>query len=264
MGTNYIIDIINAKKKVTFIHDENIDWIYKIKDVFPKFDYYMCVSNSCKKILEEKYSYTKGKTVICRNIVDKEKVVKLSEVKCKEIFNPNIINFLTIGRLEYQKGYDLLLDVAEKLKQKNINFKWYIIGGGSLKSELELDIERRNLNDKVILCGIQKNPYNYLKECDYYVQTSRHEGYGIAIAEARILKKIVISTDIECVREQINNGENGILCKFEADDFLEKIIHLIKDKEYRLELQKKINNQEFNDNNDMDAFLRNVCKRKEG
>jgi CDP-glycerol glycerophosphotransferase len=61
------------------------------------------------------------------------------------------------------------------------------------------------------------NPYNLLARCDYFVLSSLHEGFGLVIAEADILGKPVISTDIEGPRTfmkknggtLVENSENG-------------------------------------------------------
>ena len=45
-----------------------------------------------------------------------------------------------------------------------------------------------NLNNNIILLGNKNNPYPFFKDCDIYVQPSRHEGYCITLAEARIFK----------------------------------------------------------------------------
>ena len=62
-----------------------------------------------------------------------------------------------------------------------------------------------------------------------YVQTSRHEGFGFAIAEALILGKVVLSTDIECVREQIDDSINGYIEKMDVRFFADRIISIFSD-----------------------------------
>ena len=61
-------------------------------------------------------------------------------------------------------------------KENNINFKWYVLGKGPLKEEIEADIKKNNLENDFILLGVTPNPYAYIRDCDIYVQPSRHEG----------------------------------------------------------------------------------------
>jgi len=70
----------------------------------------------------------------------------------------------------------------------------------------------------LVLLGQQLNPYPYLKMCDIYFQPSRHEGYGIAVAEARAFCKPIVSTNFAGAQEQLINNETGIIteCTIES------------------------------------------------
>ena len=167
----------------------------------------------------------------------------------------NCFKLLTVGRLEYQKGYDLLLEVAKLLKDAAIEFKWYIIGTGSLYENISKEIRVRELSNNVILLGMKENPYPYFLKCDIYVQPSRHEGYGIAIAEARILEKPIIVTNLDCVREQIKDSENGLLCEFDKIDFYNKIKLLINDENLKNKLIENLKRANKEWDNDIKKLL---------
>lgn len=101
---------------------------------------------------------------------------------------------MSIGRLAYQKGFDLGIEVIEKLCKEGYAIKWYIIGEGNQRTELEQKIsESIYAKESIVLLGQQINPYPYLKMCDIYFQPSRHEGYGIAVAEARVFCKPIVN-----------------------------------------------------------------------
>lgn len=223
-ATQYIITNVYATKKIMFLHDENIDWVPKINNVIDKFDYFFCVSNSCKNILEKSCGIHSDKVKVFHNILDYDLIKKKSEEYIS--FEKTEFDILTIGRLELQKGYDLLLDTASILKKKNKKFKWYIIGTGSMYKYLSNKIDELNLKNYVFLLGFIKNPYPYLRSVDLYVQTSLHEGYGLSIAEARILCKPIISTSIDCIKEQIKSGINGYLVDKNPSAISNKIIEL--------------------------------------
>ena len=253
-GTFYLINKVNCDNKIMFVHDEKIDWFEKILSEINKLDLILCVSESCKKIVYNKYERYIKKADICRNVLDVNKIVALSNEKLPLSLSKNC-NLLTIGRLEYQKGYDLLIQIASKLKMNNVKFTWYIIGKGSLEQEITADIEKYGLQENVILLGMIKNPYPYIKACDVYVQTSRHEGYGIAIAEARILNKPIVATALDCIKEQIKDNETGLLCDFIVDDFYDKISLLINDKDKSNELIVNLKSKYNNDNNDFENII---------
>jgi len=140
------------------------------------------------------------------------------------------IRILTIGRLAYQKGYDIALEACKKLKGKGIKFKWYVLGKGPLLNEIELYIKENDLLDHFILLGVTDNPYSYIKNCDIYVQTSRFEGFGLAIAEARMLNRPVITTKFDAVFNQMKDGKNGLVVGMNGEEVCEGIIRLIQDR----------------------------------
>ena len=86
-----------------------------------------------------------------------------------------------------------------------------MLGDGSLRKELETRIEKNGLNEYFYLLGVRTNPYPYIRDCDIYVQPSIHEGYGIAVAEARVLNKPILCTDFTGARDQIIPDVTGMI-----------------------------------------------------
>ena len=126
------------------------------------------------------------------------------------------IRILTIGRLANQKGYDIALEACKKLKEKGINFRWYVLGKGPLKEEIEKYIIKNNLSKHFILLGVEANPYPFIKNTDIYVQTSRFEGFGLALAEARMLNVPIVTTRFDAVYNQMIDGKNGLVVDMEC------------------------------------------------
>ena len=75
------------------------------------------------------------------------------------------------------------------------------------------------------------NPYPYIKNCTLYVQTSRHEGYGLSIAEARILNKPVVTTEFDAVWNQMVHGNNGLVVRQDPIAVADAIERLLTDKQ---------------------------------
>ncbi|WP_249308760.1 glycosyltransferase [Lederbergia citrea] len=100
--------------------------------------------------------------------------------------------------------------------------------------------------------GIKANPYPFIKNSDIYVQTSRFEGFGLAIAEARMLNIPVVATRFDAVYNQMVEGKNGLVVDMEAGAVCEGILQLINDVELRDEIieylhaEKKGNVEEIN------------------
>lgn len=233
--TTIVAEKVNARKKVFWIHDEKNEWIDKIIPWLDNFDKIYCVSNSCKKRVLEKFPFLKNKTDIFYNLTDYKNIREKSLEQMDFAYEKDKFNIITVGRLEWQKAYDIAVLIARKLKDKGFNFCWYVIGEGNQKEEIEQLI----LNNKVVDCfkllGVKKNPFPYVKNADLYVQTSRHEGFGLAIQEAKILGVVVVSSELECVKEQIFDGKNGFLCCLDPELFAQKILEIAHDK---MKLQK--------------------------
>ena len=229
--SSIVAEKVQANKKVMWIHDEKNDWLNKINKWLCKFDKFYCVSKSCKDIFIKNYPEISKKADVFYNLSDFENIRKKSLENISLKFSNDNLNLITVGRLEWQKGYDIAIDTAIILKNKGIDFCWYVIGDGTLKNELQEKIKENNLDDNFKLLGLQKNPFPYIKNCDMYIQPSRHEGYGLSVMEAKILGVICIATNLGCIKEQINEGINGFLCELDPEDFANKIIEVSKNKE---------------------------------
>lgn len=239
-----IIDKVTANKKIMFVHDEKNDWINKSKSWILKYDKIFAVSKASKEKFVESLNEVSNKIDLFYNIIETDEIKNKSKEKLddkKYLAAKNKI--VTIGRLEWQKGYDIAIKTAKILKDDNIDFNWYIIGGGTLEEEIKQQIIENDLSNNVHLLGMQKNPYKYLSEAKVYVQTSRHEGFGMAICEAKILNVPVIATKLECIEEQITDDYNGYLCKLDEVDFANKIKHVLNDEKKLKELKNNLSKE---------------------
>ena len=90
---------------------------------------------------------------------------------------------------------------------------------------------KHHLEDVFIFLGTTSNPYPYIKDCSIYVQTSRHEGYGLSIAEARILNRPVVTTEFDSVWNQMVNGKNGIVVPIDSVAVADAIQRLLDDRQ---------------------------------
>ena len=154
------------------------------------------------------------------------------------------IRILTIGRHVHLKGYDMAIDAAKLLKESGVNFRWYSIGEGELTNQLKKQVKDSGLEKEFIFLGTFTNPYPFVKQCDIYCQPSRFEGFGMAIAEAKILNKPIVVTNFDIVYDQIDNEINGIIADMNSDDISRAIIKFINNSEKKGSILK--NMQRYN------------------
>ncbi|MGL5244947.1 MAG: glycosyltransferase [Sarcina sp.] len=233
LPTYMVSSRVKAKKKYCWVNTNYKEAGYsKEFDVkfYEEFTGINLVSDEAKDIFLTVYPQFKEKTSIVYDIIPQQLIKKMAEEKV-ELPDENFqgTSILTIGRLVHIKGYDMAIEAAKKLKDEGYKFRWYVIGEGTLKDELLKNIEENNLQEEFKLLGTFTNPYPYVKNCDIYCQPSRFEGFGMAIAEAKILGKPVIATNFETVTNQINHGVNGLVVKMNGTDIYRGIKYLVED-----------------------------------
>ena len=179
-----------------------------------------------------KYGY-KDKMKIILDIVDPKLIMNMAlEEEAKELKETEEFKILTVGRLATVKGYDLAIKAADLLKKNNFKFKWFVIGEGPQRKEIEQLIHSFNLENEVKLLGCRSNPYPYMKECDLYVQTSRKEGFGLTVMEAKILKNVIVATRFDTIDELLSDTIDGIIVDKDENSIYQAISKLIDNKIY--------------------------------
>lgn len=147
----------------------------------------------------------------------------------KELFGTDEFIVGAVGRLEEQKNFSLLLDVAKDVKEKQSGIKFIIVGEGSLEAELLQKKKELGLGDSVQFLGYKENVFDYIDGFDTMIQTSLWEGMPYVILEAMALGKAMISTttkDLSGVGEVILNNETGYLID---ENYREKLVNAVLD-----------------------------------
>ena len=228
----------NNSKKIAWVHidlEKHKMISRKLERVsYRKVDQIICVSDDSKKSILNLYPENISKVQVIYNPIDKKNILKKASDKIEFSFDKNKINIITIGRLTYQKGYDILLQAHNELIKEGLDYNLIILGEGGEKSNLEKYINENNLENYTQLLGFKENPYPYLKEADIFVSSSRYEGYPLVLCEAVCLGKSIIATDCTGPKEILENGKYGLIAEVEnVEDLAEKIKKLILDKELR-------------------------------
>ena len=147
--------------------------------------------------------------IVRYNPIDTDAIMKKSEEQIDESVTTKGLLFVTVGRLSEPKAYDRLVKVCSKLNN-DYDFELWIVGGGDKRNELERMIDELGVKN-VKLLGNKDNPYPYIKAGDWFISSSRYEGFSLVSQEAVVLEKPIIATECSGVRELLGDNEYGIV-----------------------------------------------------
>ena len=142
---------------------------------------------------------------------------------------------ISVGRLTYQKGFDMLCDVAKVVLKDNKGWKWLILGDGEDKDKLRSKIKEYGLENKLILKGNVSNVEEYYKNSSLYVMTSRFEGLPMTLLEAKTYKLPIVS--FSCLTgpsEIVKNNVNGYLINPENVEAMSNKLNILMNDENKL------------------------------
>ncbi|WP_379137755.1 glycosyltransferase [Paenibacillus sp. sgz500958] len=243
----YVMDKVQARVKIGFIHNDydklgmnpELD-----RPVFERLDRIATVSEECVRILKRRFPEMEDKIELMHNIVSPSAIIGLSNVELS-IPRKDRTTIVSVGRLNYQKGFALAVEACSLLVENGYDVRWYIVGDGEERPKLERLIKERGVEDHLILAGLQENPYPYIKQCDIYVQTSLFEGRCLTITEAKILNKPIVSTDFEVIYDQLTDGLNGIVVGKDGHSIYEGIRRLIEENGLKERLSRHLAEEEL-------------------
>ncbi|MFR4905074.1 MAG: glycosyltransferase, partial [Fusobacterium sp.] len=245
-GATKYIENIEADKKVVWIHNsipnlkKSESKIKRFGKRLEKYDKIVAICDEMKEELIDIYPNLKDKILRIYNPFNFSRVLNLkddlSELNEKD---RNLLKedyCIAISRLDtVQKDYKTLLKAFQILKSKGIDKKLYIVGDGPSKEEIKNMIKEYNLIEEVKLLGRFKNPYVWLNNADFFIHSSKYEGFGLVLIEAAILDKLIISSNCPVgPTEILENGKSGILFNVgDSQELAEKIEKVLNDKNLR-------------------------------
>lgn len=214
-------EILNSplknSKKIVWIHNDLRKTHFhnytdnEIRKFFG-FDKIMVISQHIQKDFESlaKNEDEKSRIVRVYNPLDTEEILQKAGREKQEV--PNAVPiFVSVGTVFPQKGFDRLLKVHQKLLEEGFNHRLKIVGDGydfenikKLKSDL-------GVVDTAYMTGFTDNPYPHFRNADFFVLSSRYEGFPTVLFEAITLKKKIIATEVSGVSEMLENGKLGLI-----------------------------------------------------
>lgn len=208
-------------KKIAWVHCDlrNQPWpiqkgIFHSKNeeahAYLRYDKVVCVSKLVESVMEDFYGLKNIMTIY--NPLDYKAIIAEGKKLVEWEIKNHEYNIVSVGRLEYIKGYDMLVSTISRLKNVGKNVHLWLIGEGSERSALEQQAAALGIAEHVTFTGFLKNPYALMSKMNLFVCSSRAEGFSLVIAESLILGVPVISMNCSGPNELIGKNEYGILC----------------------------------------------------
>ena len=148
---------------------------------------------------------------------------------------------LSVGRLVPEKGIEYIQKVSVKILERYPEWQWVILGDGVERKNLEQFIIDNHLQNRLVLKGNVENVDEYMQQASIFVVTSKYEGLGLSILEAREMKVPCVSFAVKMgPRELIHNEIDGYLIPpFDCDEMIRKIEQFINDPDLRSQFAEK-------------------------
>lgn len=210
---------IKSRVAISFRNDPKMTYkskyqINKINTLSKNADGIIFQTNDAKSFFSRKLH---TKSTIIKNPINEE-------FKTQEFQGDRKTKIVAVGKLTEQKNHKLLINAFSKIAHKFPDYELIIYGEGVLRKELEKQICKLNLEERVFLPGVKDNIKDYIHDASLFVLSSNYEGVSNALLEALSLGLPVISTDCPCggSREIIEDGVNGKLVPVNNIEILAK------------------------------------------
>jgi len=238
-------------KKIIWVQNDIFNLKEYTSDVireFFKFDKILVISNKLEEEMHKLAQNEAEKQSVIKifNPIDKEDTLKKANAVVDDYpFDNNIPTFVSVGTVYPQKGYDRLLQVHKRLLDEGFLHQLLIIGDGYDLNNIQDLLNQLGLQKTAKMLGFKSNPYPYLKKADFYIMSSRHEGFPTIIAEALILNKPISATDISGIKDLLQDGKLGTITSNSEDGIYEGMKKFLTDKDLAEEYKKQINNTDL-------------------
>lgn len=215
------------------------------------FNYYINPNEMVKHARKIAVKYADCVVVLGKNDLENYKKHYKKIKRLTYIYNPIAVDIapkadikskkiIAMGRLNAQKGFDLLIEAWTKLEPDFKDWEVNIFGEGLLKEQLQKQIDNKKLK-KIYLRGYSKDVSKDMAESSIFVFSSRYEGFGLVLLEAQAIGLPCVSFNCkEGPAEIIDNGVNGFLVEpLNVDLLAEKMRALMENEELRKQFSKK-------------------------
>jgi glycosyltransferase involved in cell wall biosynthesis len=162
------------------------------------------------------------------------------------------INFLTVARLEQEKGHEVLVKAISRLPEEIFEkVQFHFVGGGSEEPTLKAMIKNSGLDKKITFWGERKDVRKIFPLFDIFVFPSMRENFPFVILEAMDAGLPIISSDVGGIKEALKDNQGGFLVPPGKPEILtRKITYLVENQDVvktMSEFNKRLVSRSFSD-----------------
>ena len=198
-------------------------------------------------------------TLTQKNLIDYQKMFHIKNSKIDYIYNfiddnlltrssdsydQNSKHIVTAGRFTKEKGFNMMVDVAEMVFKKHPDWTWDVYGDGEEFSIIKEKIKDKNLENNLILKGATDHLYEQYKNYAMYVLPSYREGLPLVLLEAKANRLPIVAFDVTTgPREIVQDNQDGFLIPcYDKVLMAQKICDLIENQTLRVQFSENSQN----------------------
>lgn len=243
----------NSERKIQYIHTDYVswsrlsDWTREVtsndEDLYKHFDKIVLLTDNIRDRFAAMYPSLKEKTVVNQNLMPVAEIRKKAIPPCPK---GELVRFVTVGRIDFYKGFDRVYNALESLYEEGYQFYWTIIGDGENYDVMKAKFSKSPFSNCVKMIGAVANPFPFIKEADVFALFSRYEGLPNTIYEALILGVPVIATNVGGISSQIHAGENGWLVENDEKSIRKGLEHIFLNTDEIIRYKENLKNYAYN------------------
>jgi glycosyltransferase involved in cell wall biosynthesis len=139
-----------------------------------------------------------------------------------------------VGRIAREKGWPIILDIAEELRDEPID--WVVCGDGNERDLFERDLAERGLTERFTVTGYlpTEDVAAMMSAMDVLLMSSLHEEFGSVMLEAMAAELPIVALDVGGVASVLDHGDLGwLVSERTSDAFAEAIRKVLGDPDWR-------------------------------
>lgn len=243
-GFSRVVDkCVESKKKIAWLHfDSNmisIDDAYN-NQFYDKMDKIICVSKSLMDSFAKKNPALNDKMDFCYNFMLYDSIIEKSLLVQEVPYPEKCFICFSACRLTTVKAITRAIYALAPVFKNNSDVVWYIAGDGPERGKIESAIKECGLSDQIVLIGMQKNPYTYIKNADLTLNVSYNEAAPMIFMESKALGTPIFATCTSSAKELLHDGIDSFICDNSEEGLVEKFNMIINNRKMIIEARENL------------------------